>query len=262
MNQEHIKLVYDKDPHRWDASNRVPVALVAPDQSGDFAVEFMLADDASDEQVSQMVEAVKAELKCYLLDKREEDPWAYARYHCSTSANLYSNVHWVLLNERRQMRGPIRGLSVPCFSCGGRTPNFGRYLSVDRLRQVKGAADTGEDIILGGVASLQVCLSCIDRATTESIEFPIAPLPLLAVEREGVHLFARRHADGLAQLGLAAGSMDSCSLCHTAILAGDGYIKVELAEESEQNGIVVKGDEEYTLAIICEECSAKNGVRT
>jgi len=50
--------------------------------------------------------------------------------------------------------------------------------------------------------------------------------------------------------------------CHTAILAGDGYVRVELAEESEQNGIVVKGDEGYTLAIICEEYSAKNGVRT
>ena len=34
------------------------------------------------------------ELRYYLLDKGEPDPWNYAQYHCITAANLYSAVHW------------------------------------------------------------------------------------------------------------------------------------------------------------------------
>ncbi len=36
----------------------------------------------------------KTELNFYLVEKGEPDPWAYAKYHCTTASNLYSSVHW------------------------------------------------------------------------------------------------------------------------------------------------------------------------
>jgi len=34
------------------------------------------------------------ELDLYLLEAGGPDPWKYAIYHCSTSSNVYSPVHW------------------------------------------------------------------------------------------------------------------------------------------------------------------------
>jgi hypothetical protein len=41
-----------------------------------------------------MIAAAKKELDFYLVEKGEMNPWAYAQYHCSTAANMYSTVHW------------------------------------------------------------------------------------------------------------------------------------------------------------------------
>ncbi len=41
-----------------------------------------------------MIAAVRKESHFYLVQRGESDPWAYAQYHCGTSANIYSNVHW------------------------------------------------------------------------------------------------------------------------------------------------------------------------
>ena len=53
---------------------------------------------------------VMSELRYYLLDKGEPDPWNYAQYHCTTAANLYSAVH-----------GHLRELALPVWP-GGPVP--------------------------------------------------------------------------------------------------------------------------------------------
>jgi hypothetical protein len=80
-----------------------PIARVAAPKRQIFTVEFLVA--AEDPEVIEMVNAVKKELNYYLVDKREEDPWAYARYHCGTGANVYSNVHWSFFHEGANLEG-------------------------------------------------------------------------------------------------------------------------------------------------------------
>ena len=47
-----------------------------------------------DARRAEMEAAVRRELDFYLVELGEKDPFAYARYHCGTAANLYSRVHW------------------------------------------------------------------------------------------------------------------------------------------------------------------------
>ena len=39
-------------------------------------------------------DAVERQITFYLVEKRERDPWRYAKYHCGTGANAYSTIHW------------------------------------------------------------------------------------------------------------------------------------------------------------------------
>ena len=69
-----------------------PVARVGPPTKSTFPVEWIL--DRTDPAHRRVVSAVAKELDFYLVTKGEADPWAYAQYHCGTSANMYSHVHW------------------------------------------------------------------------------------------------------------------------------------------------------------------------
>lgn len=92
---DHLELRYgsvnESDWDRWLAVARVgsPVARTFP-------VEWLLSSKVHREAVR----AVRKELDFYLVEKGEEDPWAYAQDHCSTAANIYSEVHWVFHKER------------------------------------------------------------------------------------------------------------------------------------------------------------------
>jgi hypothetical protein len=84
---EHIKITYGDDS--------MPVALVAPIGERAFVVQFVLKPDLSSVGLRQKVlEETRKELDFYLVGKGEQDPWAYAIYHCGTAANMYSPVHW------------------------------------------------------------------------------------------------------------------------------------------------------------------------
>ena len=54
----------------------------------------MLSKDTSDKKELARLKEVEKEIKFYLIEKGEENPWAYAIYHCSTVANVHSKVHW------------------------------------------------------------------------------------------------------------------------------------------------------------------------
>lgn len=72
---------------------QIAVARVAPSSPSEtFAVQFLLSN--KDKKSRAIVEAVHKELDFYLVEKEEDDPWAYAIYHCSTAGNLYGDIHW------------------------------------------------------------------------------------------------------------------------------------------------------------------------
>jgi hypothetical protein len=43
------------------------------------------------------IKEAEKELNFYLIELKEPNPWKYAKYHCSTAANLYSVVWWVII---------------------------------------------------------------------------------------------------------------------------------------------------------------------
>ena len=94
-DDEHIELLYG-DAHKREVSGFVPVALVAPGPGKYFTVQYtrQLVSENADTETGRILEEVQKELRYYLIELGEPDPWAYARYHCGTASNLYSNVFW------------------------------------------------------------------------------------------------------------------------------------------------------------------------
>jgi GNAT superfamily N-acetyltransferase len=89
--EEHIKIYYGNAPH-LDWTHLPIIALLSPPIEKKFIVEFLL--DAKTPEEQDMIREVHRELDFYLVEKGEENPWAYARYHCGTVANIHSRVHW------------------------------------------------------------------------------------------------------------------------------------------------------------------------
>lgn len=95
---EHIEVRYG------DASNTryeewIPIALIGKPRRRVFRVRWLRMLPAID---TAIIGEVHRELDFYLVDKREPNPWAYAIYHCSTGANMYSKVHWSYFPSGRQ----------------------------------------------------------------------------------------------------------------------------------------------------------------
>ena len=82
---EHFEITCEDDPS--------PVALIARGSGRFFTVQFEEVDQ-SQTGATNTREEVRKEIKYYLVELGEPDPWAYAIYHCGTMANAYSKVHW------------------------------------------------------------------------------------------------------------------------------------------------------------------------
>jgi hypothetical protein len=91
-SEEHIKISFGS----YDEDKFISVARVSKPNERIFNVEFLIKSGTPDE--IKMVDAVKEELDFYLIEHGARnfmgDPWRYAIYHCTTSANIYSHVHW------------------------------------------------------------------------------------------------------------------------------------------------------------------------
>jgi hypothetical protein len=89
--KEHFELRYgsaeDSGYNEW-----IPLALIGPPIAGIVNVQF-LRKPVSPNDVKAIV-AVKKEIQFYLFDLNDPDPWRYAKYHCGTTADVYSMVHW------------------------------------------------------------------------------------------------------------------------------------------------------------------------
>jgi hypothetical protein len=94
------------------------------------------------------------------------------------------------------------------------------------------------------------------RAATETIQFVELPLPVLNLEKEGLHRYARLLADRRGELAHAANTSSSCHFCSTAIKSGNNYTQIEVEEEVE-DAKCMQVKEKQTIGILCEECAQK-----
>jgi hypothetical protein len=88
---EHIEIRYG-DAAKDAYDEWLPIALIGKPTNHVFPVSWLITPDNSSKQ--RMIDAVKKELDFYLVEKHEANPWAYAKHHCNTAANIYSKVHW------------------------------------------------------------------------------------------------------------------------------------------------------------------------
>jgi hypothetical protein len=96
-SKEHMELRYGQvRDGGWD--DWLPAALIGPPVGGVVNVEI-LVDRLSPEN-AETIAAVLREIQFHLIDKcriprpEDFDPWEYAIYHCGTTSNAYSSVHW------------------------------------------------------------------------------------------------------------------------------------------------------------------------
>ena len=99
--KQHFELRYGSRDSGW--SEWIPVALIGPPKGRIVNVQFFL--ETTEPKNAEAVDNVKREIQFYLIDKAETDPWAYARYHCGTESNIYSNVHWSFFKTGDPIQG-------------------------------------------------------------------------------------------------------------------------------------------------------------
>ena len=91
--EDHFELRYDSVS---DSGARDSVAVARGERPIDHVsgVEFWV--NRSSPCSAAMNGCRISELDFYLALLGERGPWAYARYHCGTSSNVYSDIHWSL----------------------------------------------------------------------------------------------------------------------------------------------------------------------
>jgi hypothetical protein len=90
VGNEHFQLLMvapDEDGHTQDKV----VALIGPPDAGLVNVSFLIEENEAN---ASTIEKLEKEIKYYLLELKEPDPWKYAQYHGETASNLYSSVQW------------------------------------------------------------------------------------------------------------------------------------------------------------------------
>ena len=88
---EHFELRYGEASGEWD--KWISAALVGCSRPGAVNVEFLI--DRADSRNAEIAKDVVHELDFYLVELRKPDPWGYLQYHCGTTSNVYSSVHWL-----------------------------------------------------------------------------------------------------------------------------------------------------------------------
>jgi len=112
---EHIELRHGKAATRT-YEQWLPIALIGTPTNHIFPVLWLMSPGNPSNE--QMIDAAKKELDFYLVEKREANPWAYAKYHCNTAANMYSDVHWSYFSKGN--RGTRHSSSVVRLSDGSK----------------------------------------------------------------------------------------------------------------------------------------------
>lgn len=95
---EHLEIRYG-DAAKSAYSEWQPIALIGKPKNHVFTVHWLL--DRRNADHDRVVQKTCKELDFYLVEKRIIDPWEYAKYYCTTGANMYSNVHWSYFRHGR-----------------------------------------------------------------------------------------------------------------------------------------------------------------
>jgi len=93
VNNDYIRIIYG-DISVVESDELVPAALISKEAAKTFIVEFIIPEGINNKIRKKILNEVTNEIEFYLILKDEDDPWEYAKYHCTTAANIYSNVHW------------------------------------------------------------------------------------------------------------------------------------------------------------------------
>jgi hypothetical protein len=94
--KEHFELRFGSaNDENW--SDWPLVALVGSPVDGVVPVQFLVAPE--DSLKAAMIADTSKEIQFYLIDLEKNDPWGYAQYHCETTSNMYSDVHWSFFRE-------------------------------------------------------------------------------------------------------------------------------------------------------------------
>jgi len=87
--EEHIKV-----GHGGFEETFVPMALVAPGEENCFVVQILAKRDEIEPEKQEIYDSMIKEINYFLVELHERDPWLYAKYHCGTASNMYSNIRW------------------------------------------------------------------------------------------------------------------------------------------------------------------------
>jgi hypothetical protein len=105
-SEDHFELRYGSaEDSGWE--NWIPVARVGRPIERAFRVDFILNHTVPN--FKAIMDTMVKELDFYLVELHERDPWRYAQYHCGTTANVYSSVHWSFCPKRTLATSPRRG---------------------------------------------------------------------------------------------------------------------------------------------------------
>jgi hypothetical protein len=89
-SQEHFELRFGPAGASWD--DLLLVALVAAPLADVATVHILI--DRDDPVRAEAVDKVWENIRYYLQEKGEPNPWVYAQHHSTTTTNIYSDVRW------------------------------------------------------------------------------------------------------------------------------------------------------------------------
>ena len=92
-DEEHIALSYGS--FSTDGPPFSIIARVSPPQDGVIMLQLLIDDSTTHN--AEIIANVRRQIHWLFLEKGEANPLGYARHHCTTAANVYSDVHrrWV-----------------------------------------------------------------------------------------------------------------------------------------------------------------------
>lgn len=91
--EDHFKIRYG-DINKVEPEEFILAALIGKGKNNCFIVELILPESLSKSMLKKIITKVKKEIEFYSEPRADMSPWEYAIYHCSTSSNIYSPVHW------------------------------------------------------------------------------------------------------------------------------------------------------------------------
>ena len=98
-DDEHFILYYG-DVNKIKLSDCTPVAMIDRPVNGIYNVKWVV--DQKDLKFEEAIKQVCKDLDFYFVELGKPDPWAYAKYHCTTASNIYSHVHWSYVPKKRK----------------------------------------------------------------------------------------------------------------------------------------------------------------